>query len=252
MKNRAEMRELFTLHDSLTMVALCREFSRESVGFYHPCRSSRTMGENHCKCIEVPKPCVCFVVPAHSCLTLERLGLQQGTALCLRHSCSWLASCSFDCFGSSCLASWRSSLFTLRALPGTWKALRKRKTTTAESGDRDSRTKGEPIGIATAARETNLGKTGVTMIYVVSYTLRPKRDATIVILTLQASSGWCHYLDDTWLISTNETPQQLYERVRMAFLTSDSFLIAPFDRYAGYAGWLPKEAWDWIEQHRYL
>ena len=89
------------------------------------------------------------------------------------------------------------------------------------------------------------------MIYIVSYTLKPRRDATKVIQALQQSPYWWHFLDDTWLISTGETASQIYERIRTEFLASDRILIMQFTPNAQYAGWLPQDAWDWIEQHKY-
>ncbi len=87
------------------------------------------------------------------------------------------------------------------------------------------------------------------MIYIVSYTLRPKRDATKIINALKASGGWAHYLDETWLISTQESAQELYNRLVPAFQKADSILIVAFKPDANYQGWLPQDAWDWVKQN---
>lgn len=89
------------------------------------------------------------------------------------------------------------------------------------------------------------------MMYIVTYTLNPKRDATKVISELQTMGEWWHYLDETWLLSTFETMDQLWARVAPAFITTDRILIVQFQPLTSYYGWLPKEAWDWIEQHKY-
>ena len=88
------------------------------------------------------------------------------------------------------------------------------------------------------------------MLYLVTYTLRPSRDATSIITELQKSPRWWHYLDDTWLISTTESALELWNRVAKSFQTSDNILIVEFTPSAYYRGWLPKEAWDWIDKHR--
>ena len=88
------------------------------------------------------------------------------------------------------------------------------------------------------------------MMYMVSYTLRPKRDATTILTALQQSPEWSHFLDDTWLIVTNETIEQLHRRIIPRFQTADSVLILQVPPNATSQGWLPQEAWDWFNQRR--
>jgi hypothetical protein len=88
------------------------------------------------------------------------------------------------------------------------------------------------------------------MVYVVTYTLRPKRDATWLIVQLQRSPKWWHFLDDTWLIATHESAEQLWSRIAPNFLATDGVLIVQLTAHAGYFGWLPKEAWEWINENR--
>lgn len=88
------------------------------------------------------------------------------------------------------------------------------------------------------------------MLYVVTYTLKPKRDATTLITELQNSPGWWHYLDDTWLIATHETREQLWGRIAKKFIKTDRILIVQVTPDARYWGWLPQEAWDWLDQHQ--
>ena len=91
------------------------------------------------------------------------------------------------------------------------------------------------------------------MIYAVTYTLQPwfLRDTTNIARELRRLPNWSHWINNTWLISPYETADGLYERISGHFLTTDRLLIAPFDAVGGYAGWLPKEAWDWIEENKY-
>ena len=65
------------------------------------------------------------------------------------------------------------------------------------------------------------------MMYVVSYTLNPARLNPELIVELQKSGGgiWWHYLDTMWIVATNETAAQLYERLRHHFWQSDSLII---------------------------
>lgn len=89
------------------------------------------------------------------------------------------------------------------------------------------------------------------MIYVVSYTLNPKRVNNELVTALQASPNWAHYMDDTWMISTWETKEQLWGRMVGALQTSDRILITSLGRDSVYWGWLPEEAWTWVTQHRF-
>ena len=90
------------------------------------------------------------------------------------------------------------------------------------------------------------------MIYVVSYLLNPKRDASQLLTEIQSPPvGWCHYLDDTWLIATNETAQAVYNRLSKYLVNTDMILIIEMKPDANYFGLLPEDAWDWIEQQKY-
>ncbi len=85
-------------------------------------------------------------------------------------------------------------------------------------------------------------------VYVVSYDLRkPGRDYTGLSEELQRSPSWWHYLDSTWLIVTSESAGKLYNRLAPHLDEGDSILVvqAGSDRQ----GWLPKDAWDWIQQN---
>jgi len=86
------------------------------------------------------------------------------------------------------------------------------------------------------------------MIFVVSYTLNPPRANLPLIIELQQSPDWAHYLDTTWLVATNENAGELYERLRGHFAKSDSLLIVEVRAAAQYFGWLPRDAWNWLAQ----
>lgn len=88
------------------------------------------------------------------------------------------------------------------------------------------------------------------MLYVVSYSLQPKRDSTPILEELQKSPNWCHFIDETWLVATTETPEQLAARLYPRFLKTDRILIIQFTSFAAYYGWLPPEAWNWINANR--
>ena len=94
------------------------------------------------------------------------------------------------------------------------------------------------------------------MIYVVSYDLTPRpvmrvtkpKDNRIQLFyqELEDSRSWWHYLEKTWLISTDETLKELDSRLRRHLEPTDKLLVVIF--HGEYAGTLPNEAWEWIEE----
>lgn len=86
------------------------------------------------------------------------------------------------------------------------------------------------------------------MIYLFTYDLRPAffRNVEPLKRELRNSPAWCNYLERTWLIGTYETEQQLHARVARHLTKQDLWFITRITY--GYFGWLPKEAWDWIEE----
>ena len=89
-------------------------------------------------------------------------------------------------------------------------------------------------------------------IYMVTYTLQPwlLRDTTAIDRELQRLPNWSHWINNTWLISTDEVADVIYARIRGNFLDTDRLLIARIDPQSGYTGWLPQEAWGWIEENK--
>ena len=88
------------------------------------------------------------------------------------------------------------------------------------------------------------------MLYLVSYTIVPERDVTSLLRELQNSEKWWHYLDDTWLLATKESSEQLWNRLAPNLLTTDRLLIMQVTQWASYFGWLPQDAWNWLNENR--
>jgi len=63
---------------------------------------------------------------------------------------------------------------------------------------------------------------------------------------LKACPTWCHYIDSTWLVFTEESPQSLAERIRPSLAPGDRMLITEMG--SAYWGLLPKEGWEWIKR----
>ena len=83
------------------------------------------------------------------------------------------------------------------------------------------------------------------MLYVVSYDLKkPGKDYIGLTEQLQNSPRWWHYLGSTWLIATEESASQLYNRLAAHLDSGDRLLIIEAGNHIG--GWLAKDAWEWI------
>ncbi len=86
---------------------------------------------------------------------------------------------------------------------------------------------------------------GGARVYCVSYDLKtPLKNYQSLFEALKQSGRWWHYLQSTWLIQTNETAIELWNRIAPHIAQQDFLLI--IEVRANVHGWLPKDAWDWI------
>ena len=86
-------------------------------------------------------------------------------------------------------------------------------------------------------------------VFQVSYDLKSngKRDYNGLYYQLRQSPKWKHVLESTWLIWTNETVEELWERFRPHIDDDDIILILEAGK--DYHGFLPEDAWQWIEKN---
>jgi hypothetical protein len=87
------------------------------------------------------------------------------------------------------------------------------------------------------------------MILIVTYDLKTVRDYTPFYAAIQQQGQWCHYLASTWLIDTNKTPQQVSDAIQPLLAPTDFLLVVEMGK--AYQGWLPQEAWAWINSRMY-
>ena len=85
--------------------------------------------------------------------------------------------------------------------------------------------------------------------YAINYDLKtPGRNYNELYEEIKKSPRWWHFLESTWLIITDETPTQVWNRIGKHIDNNDYMLI--IEVRDNVNGWLPKEAWDWI--HNYV
>lgn len=81
--------------------------------------------------------------------------------------------------------------------------------------------------------------------YLVSYDLKsPVESYEPFFNELKQSVNWWHQLNATWTVVRYESLVELAPKLRGLILTNDRILVMPAKGPA--EGWLPKDAWDWI------
>ena len=83
------------------------------------------------------------------------------------------------------------------------------------------------------------------MIYAINYDLkRPGQHYAALYEAIKSCVEWWHYLESTWLVDTALTAPAIWQRIAPHVDAHDVFLINGISR--DYSGWLPKDAWEWI------
>lgn len=78
---------------------------------------------------------------------------------------------------------------------------------------------------------------------------KPNRDYTGLYQILKKATSWWHYLESCWLLKTELSPSQWFDKLKPHIDDNDSLLIIEVRK--NYKGWLPKKAWDWIYNNLY-
>ena len=88
----------------------------------------------------------------------------------------------------------------------------------------------------------------MSKIYLVAYDFPgPSEKYSELFNELKNSRRWWHYIDAVWLLSTDESADEIFERLEPSLDDDISLFITEIgnDRQ----GWLPERAWKWIRKH---
>ncbi len=88
------------------------------------------------------------------------------------------------------------------------------------------------------------------MKYLIVHELNNKTKNYTELFDTIKSSGttWWHYLETTWIIESDKTPDKISNIITPYIDKSQDFvLVVKIDAYQKQ-GWLPKEAWDWLNK----
>lgn len=89
----------------------------------------------------------------------------------------------------------------------------------------------------------------MTKIYVISFDFyRPIECYLSLFRELTRFPEWWHFLEDTWLLSTDLDAKGILQKLRPHIDEESNLLIV--EAGEDFAGWLPKKAWAWIREHR--
>ena len=88
----------------------------------------------------------------------------------------------------------------------------------------------------------------MSKVYLVAYDFLGSPDNYSYLFDeLEKTRGWWHYIDAVWLLSTNESANEIYERLK-PYLDDDINLFVT-EIGNDHQGWLPDKAWKWIRKH---
>jgi hypothetical protein len=89
------------------------------------------------------------------------------------------------------------------------------------------------------------------MVLIVTYALNNKAwDYTALFTAIKNNGGrWWHFMESTWIVDTHYTADQFAKLLYPHIFTTDSLLVARLN--GEHYGWLPKDAWDWLNSKQY-
>lgn len=88
------------------------------------------------------------------------------------------------------------------------------------------------------------------MIYAINYDLkRPGQNYDALYDAIKSCGDWWHFLGSTWLVDSALNAQGIWKKLEPHVDKNDFFLVIGVTR--DYQGWLPQEAWDWINSRNF-
>ena len=84
--------------------------------------------------------------------------------------------------------------------------------------------------------------------YIVTYDLKQPIEKYVPFFEeLRRSYKWSHFIENTWIVLRHDTLVETGHKLRPLIFQSDHLLIMPAKGPAD--GWLPQEAWQWIQEN---
>jgi hypothetical protein len=88
-------------------------------------------------------------------------------------------------------------------------------------------------------------------VLLVTYSLRnQEKDYSPLYNAIQKNTGWWwHYFDTVWIIESNTTADAFAKSLYGFIESTDHLLVVRITKE--HQGWLPKEAWEWLNARTY-
>ena len=83
--------------------------------------------------------------------------------------------------------------------------------------------------------------------YLITYDVNSDDNYNLLEKELKKYDRWWHYLERTWIIISDETPQEIWSRIENKINKKNNLLIIEIRKES--EGWLPRNAWDWIKKN---
>lgn len=83
--------------------------------------------------------------------------------------------------------------------------------------------------------------------YLVTYNVNYDDNYEALEKELKGYKKWWHYLDRTWIIVSEETPKEIWDRIKNKINQHNNLLIIEVKNNS--EGWLSTEAWEWIKKN---
>lgn len=85
--------------------------------------------------------------------------------------------------------------------------------------------------------------------YIIGYDLnRPGQDYADLIAAIKTYSTWWHHLDSTWIIKTNETAQQVRDKLTPHIDNTDELLVVGSSGEGAWTGFNDKGS-TWLKDN---
>jgi hypothetical protein len=89
------------------------------------------------------------------------------------------------------------------------------------------------------------------MVLIVNYTLKNRlKDYSPLFDAIKNCGEWWHFMEATWIINTTHSPDAVARHLNN-FIDSNLDFLLVCRLSSEHQGWLPKEAWDWLNSKQY-
>ena len=90
------------------------------------------------------------------------------------------------------------------------------------------------------------------MLYAITYDISDSnQDHTKFFEKIKTLGGWMHFIEDTWVISTQAytTAKRIFEELEPLIDKEEDYVLVVRIDSSDIQGWLPEEGWEWFQDN---